>query len=337
MRRLRTLAVAPTAMLTALLVAGCTTTAAPARHDDGHGGAQPTARASGSPRPVRYVVHTRTLPWHLPGPLAREAVVPLTGSRVEVAGGLLPDDTSSAATYTLDLASGQVQHGPALPVPVHDTAGASLGGHPVVLGGGNAAEQAVVQARSGHGWRVEGRLPTARSDLATVTLGGRVLVIGGYDGVTPALGDVLASRDGRHWSRVARLPVPVRYPGVAVSGGAVWVLGGERNGAEVSVVQRIDPATGRARVVGHLPHALGHEAVVALGRRLLVAGGRTSASTLTARMWWFDPATHRFHRAGRLPQRLADTAVVQGRGRAWLVGGETPTYSTRVLELSLAG
>jgi N-acetylneuraminic acid mutarotase len=74
-----------------------------------------------------------------------------------------------------------------------------------------------------------------------------------------------------------------------------------------------------------------------LGRRILLAGGRTTATTLTGRMWWFDPATSRFRRAGRLPHHLADSAVVQGHGRAWLVGGETPTYSTRVLRLALAG
>jgi hypothetical protein len=76
---------------------------------------------------------------------------------------------------------------------------------------------------------------------------------------------------------------------------------------------------------------------VLLGGRVLVAGGRTSADALTARMWWFDPATRRFRPAGRLPHRLADTAVVQGHGIAWLVGGETPAFSARVLKLRLVG
>ncbi|HEU4566911.1 MAG TPA: kelch repeat-containing protein [Marmoricola sp.] len=78
-------------------------------------------------------------------------------------------------------------------------------------------------------------------------------------------------------------------------------------------------------------------AVAVLGRRILLAGGRTGPDTLTSRMWWFDPHTHRFTPAGRLPHRLADTAVVQGRDRAWLVGGETPRSSNRVLEVARAG
>ncbi|HET8562072.1 MAG TPA: hypothetical protein VFL69_16250 [Marmoricola sp.] len=318
-----------------VLLAGCTTTAPAGHPAAGRSSAPSSAAASGPARPRHLQVGAE--PWHLPGPLAREAVVPLSRDRVVVAGGLLPGDTSAAATYTLDLTTGQVRNGPALPVPVHDTAGVLLGGRPLVIGGGNAAEQDVVQARGRHGWQVVSRLPTARSDLAAVGVGGRVLVIGGYDGVSPAMGPVLASRDGVHWPALGGLPEPVRYPGVAVADGAVWVFGGEVGGAEVDTVQRLDPATGQARVVGHLPHALGHEAAVVLGRRILLVGGRTSATTLTGRMWWFDPTTLRLRPAGRLAHPLADTAVVQGHLRAWLVGGETPGFSTRVLRVALAG
>lgn len=276
------------------------------------------------------------MPWRLPGPIAREAVLPVSRSRVLVAGGLLSGDTSSATTYTLDLASGQAHRRRPLPVPVHDTAGALVDGHLVVIGGGNAAEQSVVQARTGRAWTTVGHLPQPRSDLAAVVTGGRVLVIGGYDGATPALGNVLSSRDGVHWQRVARLRQPVRYAGVAVLGDAVWVFGGERNGVMVPTVQRISLRSGLVRVVGRLPHPVGHEAAAVLGGRILLAGGRTSADALTSRMWWFDPATRRFAAAGRLPHRLADSAVVQGQNTAWLVGGETPGFSAQVLKIRLA-
>ena len=276
------------------------------------------------------------LPWRLPAPIAREAVVRLSGRQAAVVGGLRPDDTSSGSSYTLDLSTGHAHRGPSLPVPVHDTAGASVGGHLLVIGGGNAAEQAVVQAWSGSSWGIAGHLPAARSDLAAVVTGGRVVVVGGYDGTTPALGVVLSSREGVHWRRLGRLRVPVRYPGVAVWHGAVWVFGGERGGVMVRAVQRISLRTGRVSVVARLPRPLGHEAVAVIGDRLLLAGGRTSASTLTSQMWWFDPGAPRFAPAGRLPHRLADTAVVQGHGVAWLVGGETPGFSSRVLKMALA-
>ena len=60
--------------------------------------------------------------------------------------------------------------------------------------------------------------------------------------------------------------------------------------------------------------ALGHEAVVAVGRRLLVMGGRTAPHTVTDRMWWFTPASRRWVPAGRLPYPVADAS------RRWVHG-----------------
>ena len=101
----------------------------------------------------------------------------------------------------------------------------------------------------------------------------------------------------------------------------------------VDVVQRVDPATGTARVVAHLPRPLGHAAALLLGDRVLVAGGRTSADRLTSRLWWFDPGSGRFTRAGRLPLPLADSAAYADGSTGYLVGGETPAFSDRVLRL----
>ncbi len=275
--------------------------------------------------------------WRLPQPLGREAVVAQgAGSPVVVAGGLLAGNASSSSSYTLDLADGHVTPLPDLPVDVHDTAGVRLGGRTLVLGGGNASEQAVVQVRRRGRWRVDGRLPAARSDLTAVVANGRAYVVGGYDGGSPALGDVLVSRDGRSWRVAAHLPLPVRYAATVLVGGAIWVFGGERDGAMVDAVQRIDVATGRATVVAHLPRALGHAAAVVLDGRVLLAGGRTGPDTVTDRMWWFSPAATRFTRAGRLPTGLADTTpVAADPGTAYLVGGETPALTDRVVRLAL--
>ena len=283
-------------------------------------------------RPVRLrVVRTR---WRLPEPVARQAVVPdADGTSLVVAGGLLAGDRSTATAYSLDLRRGTVTPLPGLRTAVHDTAGVLLAGRALVLGGGNASEQAVVQSVGPGGARVRGHLPGARSDLSAVRVGDRAYVVGGYDGLSPALPGVLSSRDGRRWRTVARLPVPVRYAAVVAAGSTVWVFGGERNGAMVDVVQRVDPASGAARVVAHLPRPLGHAAALLLGDRVLVAGGRTSADRLTSRLWWFDTGSGRFTRAGRLPRPLADSASFADGSTGYLVGGETPAFSARVLRL----
>ncbi len=317
---------------TALLVSGCTTSQ-PSAAPRSSSVATPSPSVSRVVRPPARL-HVRQLSLRLPRPVAREAVLwGAAPSRVLVAGGLLAGDHSSRSTYTLDLRTGRSTALPDLPTSVHDTAGATVAGAALVIGGGNAREQSVVQVRRRRGWGVVGHLPSARSDLAALTSGGRVYVVGGYDGGSPALADVLVSNDGRRWRTVARLPVPVRYAATAVVGTTIWVFGGERSGAMVDAVQRIDLATGRARVVAHLPHALGHAVAVPLGGRVLVVGGRTAPDRLTSRMWWFRPGGRRFAPAGRLPAPLADSAVVSRGRTAYLVGGETPDLSDRALRL----
>jgi N-acetylneuraminic acid mutarotase len=316
-----------------VLLAGCG--ASPEAHTSA--GQSTTSSPAPSPQPTtaahRQLV-VRTLPWRLPKPVGREAVVAV-GSRLVVAGGLVAGDQSTATAYRLDPTNGHVQPLRNLPVPVHDTSGVLLGGLPAVIGGGNAREQDVVQVRRPGGWTVAGHLPQTRSDLSAFSVDGRVLVLGGYDAVTPAVASVLASRDGVSWKVIGTLPVPVRYAAGVVRGGTIWLFGGERSGVQQGAVQRIDPATGRARVVAHLPHPLGHASAVALGSRILLMGGRTGSTSTTSQMWWFDPATRRFTRAGKLPVPLTDASVDVVGGVGYVVGGESPGVTDRVLSVSL--
>ena len=323
-----------------LLTCGCTSPAAHERHPTSPAGHTPVASASpsqtASQRPAPRL-QVRLLKGRLPQPLAREAVSRGTdGVHAVVAGGLLRGDISSRSTYQLDLRTGRTTRLPALTTAVHDTAGTLVSGHSVVMGGGNAVEQSVVQERSGTGWRAVGHLPAPRSDLTSVSGHGATYVVGGYDGQSPALADVLRTRDARSWTTVARLRMPVRYAAAVLVGTSLWVFGGEVAGRMVAAVQRVDLRTGRARLAGRLPIALGHSVAVRLGGSVLLAGGRTRSGAPTRRMWWFRPSTGRFAAAGRLPTPLADSAVLASGDTAYLIGGERPSFSDRTLRLRWA-
>jgi N-acetylneuraminic acid mutarotase len=260
---------------------------------------------------------------------ARQALVPLGGGRVLLAGGLLAGDVSTGAVTQVDLTTGRTTPAPPLAVPVHDVAAGLAGGAPLVVGGGNATEQDLVQARQGQGWRVVGHLPTTRSDLGVVTLGGHAYVLGGYDGTgTPTQ---ILSVDAHGRSRpVGHLVRGVRYAATALVGHTAYVLGGEVLGQELSTVQRVDLRTGRTRVVARLPGPLGHAAAAAVGGRILLLGGRTSPDRQTSAMWWFDPVSRSFTPAGHLPFAVSDAAVASYRHDVWLLGGEDPSVTDRV-------
>ena len=271
-------------------------------------------------------VEATTAPWHLGAPVSR-AVVCADGASLLVLGGLATGDTSTTAVWKVDPARGSVERSGSLARAVHDAAGACTGSGALVLGGGSFSTVSSVQQWSPGGTSLVGQLPQPRSDLGAASLGGRIYVVGGFDGtqMTPA---ILATSNGTGFAVVGELPVPVRYPAVAAAGGAVWVIGGQLGTAESSTVggqtdaiQRFDPATGQTAVVGHLPVLLGHATALYLGGELVVAGGRTG-SVASDRIWVVDTRTGGVRSAGQLPTALSDAGAGVVDGAGWLVGGE---------------
>ncbi len=335
-----------------LLVAGCsagtpgpgTAPAPPSGHAASAAGSPsaPTAQtAPATPRRRHLVLHTRLTRWHTPRPVSRLAVLPGPGSTLLLAGGLV-GGTSTSRVDALDTRTGQVTARPPLAVPTHDAAGLSLPGGRFVVGGGRSTTFDLVQ-RIGRR-SPAGHLPRPRSDCAAAVEGGTGYVVGGYDGAQ-ASRQVLATRDGRSFHAVGRLPVPVRYAAATVAGGSLLVLGGTavagpHAGEPVDLVQRVNPRTGRAAVVGHLPVALQGAVAATLGGRVYLAGGSTSAASgapASAAVYRLDPATRVVRRAGRLPRAVADAGIAVRGHRAWVVGGESGgrTRSTvQLLDLS---
>jgi hypothetical protein len=256
------------------------------------------AGRSGHPR-IRGV---RVLTWHLPGPLSRSVAI-RADSRVLLAGGLEPGDHSTDQVLTLDLGHGVVGRRGRLAEPLHDSAGAVLAGRPTVIGGGGATELSDVQRLDAHHqWHVVGHLPGVRSDLSVVSTSAGGFVLGGYDGRSSPT-EILRTSDGRQFQAAGALPSGLRYSGVAVADGSVWVLGGEMNG-----------------------HAV--------GTHLLVMGGRTSPDTVTSQMWWFTPGAGTWTSAGRLSYPVADAPWVAQGTSALLFGGETPDFTARITRVT---
>lgn len=291
------------------------------------------ARAPRDMLRVRPRVSVAQASWRLPERVSRGVAVPVPGGAV-LAGGLLSGDVSTDRAYRITLPAGQVRRIAPLTTAAHDAAGAILRGEPAVFGGGSSSELSVVQRLGGDGaWHAVGRLPGARSDLAAVSYGGDVVVIGGYDGSSSPR-TILRTSDGRRTTTIGHLPTGLRYAAVAVSGHTAWVIGGEESGQELRGVYAVDLRTGVVRTAGRLPHGLGHASAVVVGDRILVLGGRTTPDRPTSATWWFTPSTGAWRRAGPLPYPVADAPTVVLANRAYLLGGETPDFTDRVTVVS---
>jgi hypothetical protein len=272
-----------------------------------------------------------TLPWQLPTPLSRMVALLAPGGAVELAGGLLDGDHSSARVLRLDPVTGTTTADGTLATGIHDSAGAVVGGHLVVYAGGASVEVSSIQQLTAGGVATRlGSLPEPRSDLVVATVGSKVVVLGGYSG-SAVLADVLVSDDGVHFTVLARLPVPVRYPALVVRGSTIYLYGGDVARQPTDVIQRVSVASATAEVVGHLPRATGHGAALVLGGAVWLVGGTYPGGT-SSRIYRSTDGI-RFTQAGQLPGPRSDMGVVVLRGVGYLIGGETPTRTASVVAL----
>jgi hypothetical protein len=225
-RRRRAASVAVLAVLAVLAVAGAVAGFASQGSAPRHAAHHPRARARQAE--AAPAIESGLLPWHLTAPISRQVVLPGSGNRLVVLGGLTGSDTSADGVYALDTATGALAHIGSLATPLHDAAGAVIGGNDVIFGGGAPQTVATVQSflatvsatppsalATG---TVQGQLPAPRSDAVAVGVGTTTYIVGGFDGSAPDA-TVLATSDGRTFSAVAPLAEPVRYAAVASSGG----------------------------------------------------------------------------------------------------------------------
>jgi hypothetical protein len=279
---------------------------------------------------VKTVLAARASTAPLPAPISGESVVALRNGPL-ILGGLDAAGASASGVFQMDASSGRLSEAGSLAEPLHDAAAALLGSQVLVFGGGTEASTDTVTALPAPGGAVPpgstaqpvGRLPTVRSDLSAVTLGGGAYVLGGYDGETPSP-TVLRTTDGKRFSTVATLPVPARYMAAAALGGRIYAFGGETaSGGASGAVEEVDPEAGTARVVAHLPQPLSHASAVSLGGRVYVLGGEAGGAP-SDRIWSFDPASHAVSPAGRLPQPVSDGAAATIGSTGYLIGGTGP-------------
>ncbi len=272
-------------------------------------------------------VEAGLFPWQLPAPISREVLLPWAGTgEVIVAGGIGANGSSVGGAFRLNTSTGRLAQVGDLAAATHDAAATVVRGEVLVFGGGTSAPGAITQDFTAAGSsRVLGSLPVPRADGAAVTIGATAYVVGGYNGPSLDPG-VLATSNGTSFRKVATLPVPVRYPAVVAIDGMIYTFGGESaDGRPVDTVQVVNPRTGTAKVIGHLPQPLYGAAAGLLDGVVYIAGGVTGPvhqGPVNA-IFAFDRSRGSFLRAGSLPVAVANAGVTVSAGRMVLVGGET--------------
>jgi hypothetical protein len=288
------------------------------------GGGQSESGQSGGrgrshpPAPARLTATTSRT--RLPVALSGE-VMAFTSHGLLVIGG---EDSGGPTdrVYRLDPASGRISPDGSLTQPLHDAAAATIDNHQtLVFGGGNSSTLDTVQALTpGGAAKSVGQLPGALSDLSAVHVAGGAYILGGFDGQSPSA-SVLQTTTGQTFTRVARLPTPIRYTAAATIGDKIYAFGGElADGSDTNQIQEYDIATERAVVAGHLPYSVSHASTVTIDGTIYLLGGRVGGVG-SNRILRFDPNHNVAVPAGHLPEPVFDGASATFGGRGYLIGG----------------
>jgi hypothetical protein len=264
----------------------------------------------------------------LPQPASRVAAVALPGGKVLALGGLVGGTSSDQVLLGPPSALRLVAH---LPTPTHDAAAALSGGSVLLAGGGEAVSSpALVRVDPSTGAaRAAGSLGEPLSDLGAATVAGTAFVAGGWTGSRYAT--AVLRLPGLQL--VARLPVGLRYAGVAALGGAIYVAGGLAPSGPSRAVYAVDVASGSVRRAATLPAPVSHASLAALGGSLLLVGGDDASGRATRSILRIDPSSGRVTRAGTLPRPLSDAAAVTVGGRVVVLGGGATDASAAVYSL----
>lgn len=267
---------------------------------------------------------------HAPMPEARTEVAGAAGlgDGLVVVGGLLADGQASARADAYDVDGRVWRPLPALPIPIHHTGVAALGGRVYVAGGftpgadGQWAESASVWSLGvgESSWRVEPALSAPRGALALVSTGAALVAFGGVSGgQVVATVETFRPRD-EAWQPAPALSQRREHPAGAFVGGRVYAIGGRVGPLESNLASVESFAVGEAgwRAEPPLRHARGGIGAAAVDGTVCVAGGEEPGRTIASveclrRGQWRDAAELATPRHG--------LAVIAVDGRLHVVGG----------------
>ena len=232
--------------------------------------------------------------------------------------------TSTTASPTTTTVASATATG-ALPQPRAGSVAVTIGTTVYIVGGyaGLDAEPAVLATSDGGTFTTVAKLPVAVRDPAVATAGGVIYVFGGarrgQAAATPAshaptTSSTPTSTTPTSTTSTSTTSTSTTSTSASKAAALTWV--------PVADIQRVDPVTGRATVVGQLPMPLEGAAAVTLDGSVYIAGGRSPAG-LNGIIWGFEPPTASLIVAGHLVAPVWGAGVATVGSTAWLVGGES--------------
>jgi RNA polymerase sigma factor (sigma-70 family) len=192
-------------------------------------------------------------------------------------------------------------------------------------------------AKGGGTWTQKADMPTARSNLGSALVDGKIYVIGG----TPSNGGAVASAEEYDpatdiWTKRANMPTAREGIRAAAVDGIVYAIGGWKPGGDTSILEAYDPATDKWTRKANMPTRRTMTAVAVVDGIIYVIGGELGSTPLSV-VEAYDPATDKWTRMADMPtaRYMAGYCVIDGliyvfggateRNPEFIIWGSVPT------------
>ncbi len=181
-------------------------------------------------------------------------------------------------------------------------------------------------------WTERSPMPTQRLEMATATLEGRVFVIGGLSADGATLDTVeIYDPAADAWTSGPEHPVPIHHPMAAVLDGVLYVAGGYGpSGGATRRLHRLGPDGWEE--LARLPLARAAGTMVALGGRLLLAGGIDLTGGIGREMLSYDPVADTWSVVDGPPTPREHLGGGVADGRFLTVGGRVDRQQLGTVE-----
>jgi N-acetylneuraminic acid mutarotase len=186
-------------------------------------------------------------------------------------------------------------------------------------------------------WTQRADMPTARSNLGSAVVDGKIYVLGG----TPFSGGAVSSAEEYDpatdiWTRRPSMPTAREGIRAAAVDGIVYVIGGWKPGGDTSILDAYDPATDKWTRKADMPTRRTMTAVAVVDGIIYVIGGELGITPLSV-VEAYDPATNKWTRMADMPtaRYMAGYCVIDGliyvfggatrRNAEFMIWGSVPT------------
>jgi N-acetylneuraminic acid mutarotase len=158
-----------------------------------------------------------------------------------------------------------------------------------------------------------------------------VFACAGFCALLMLPGGPLRAQTQGSWTQVGETTTQRSEAGTAVSGGKVYLMGGEAQGRQDSpLAQEFDPAGLRWRDLAAMPKGASHVGVAAMGGKIYVAGGFTANvhKNPLDQFAEYDIAKNQWRELAPLPAPLGSVGLAALGGKLHVIGGRGPDGKT---------